>query len=93
MERAERMLFVGVGLMFSRLLVPILWVMLALTLVTAGQRFVMVWRQGSAPRRPAGDRLPLRDRWRGWRPGEGFELRRRETRPRWRERTRLPRRG
>ncbi len=93
MERAERMILIGVGLLFSRFLVPILWVMLALTLLTAAQRFVMVWRQGSTPRRPAGDRLPLRDRWRGWRPGEGFEPRRREVRARWRERTRPPRRG
>ena len=91
MERAERMIFVGVGLLFSRFLIPILWVMLALTLFTAAQRFVMVWRQGSTPRRPAGDRVLLRDRWRGWRPGEGFEPRRREAR--WRERTRPPRRG
>ncbi|MCA1692572.1 MAG: CDP-alcohol phosphatidyltransferase family protein, partial [Actinobacteria bacterium] len=82
MERAERMMFVGVGLLFSRFLVPILWLMLALTAVTAIHRFVMVWRQGSTPRRPAGDRL-LRS-WRGWRPGEGFELRRSETRARWR---------
>ena len=93
MERAERMILVGVGLLLSRFLVPILWVMLALTLFTAGQRFVTVWRQGSTPRRPAGDRLLLRGRWRGWRPGEGFEPRRRHVRPRWRERTRPPRRG
>ncbi|MDQ3978108.1 MAG: CDP-alcohol phosphatidyltransferase family protein [Actinomycetota bacterium] len=93
MERAERMMLVGLGLLFSRFLVPILWVMLALCLFTAAQRFVMVWRQGSTPRRATGDRLPLRDRWRGWRPGEGFEPRRREVRARWRERTRPPRRG
>ena len=51
MERAERMILIGLGLLFSRFLVPILWVMLALTLLTAAQRFVMVWRQGSTPRR------------------------------------------
>lgn len=89
MERAERMMLVGLGLIFSPFLVPILWLMLVLTAVTAVHRFVMVWRQGSTPRRPSGDRL-LRS-WRGWRPGEGFELRRRETRARWRERTRPPR--
>jgi CDP-diacylglycerol--glycerol-3-phosphate 3-phosphatidyltransferase len=89
MERAERMILTGVGLMFSRFLMPILWLMLALTVITAIHRFVMVWRQASAPRRPAGDRLKAR--WRGWRPGEGFEPRPREARARWRERTRPPR--
>jgi CDP-diacylglycerol--glycerol-3-phosphate 3-phosphatidyltransferase len=93
MERAERGLLIGLGLLFSRFLVPILWVMLALTLFTAAQRFVMVWRQGSTPRRANGDRPLLRDRWRGWRPGAGFEPLRREARARWRERTRPPRRG
>jgi CDP-diacylglycerol--glycerol-3-phosphate 3-phosphatidyltransferase len=90
MERAERMIFVGLGLLFSRFLVPILWLMLALTVVTAVQRFVMVWRQGSTPRRAAGDRL-AGSRWRGWRPGGGFEPRPRETVARWRERSRPPR--
>ncbi|HWJ60371.1 MAG TPA: CDP-alcohol phosphatidyltransferase family protein [Acidimicrobiales bacterium] len=54
MERAERMIALGFGLLFDSLLVPILWVMLALTLVTAGQRFIKVWKQASAevPTRP-----------------------------------------
>jgi CDP-diacylglycerol--glycerol-3-phosphate 3-phosphatidyltransferase len=54
MERAERLIALGFGLLFNQLLVPILWVMLALTLVTAGQRFVKVWKQASAevPTRP-----------------------------------------
>ena len=50
MERGERVFAIGVGLAFSWLLVPVLWVMLGLTAVTAAQRFVMVWRQASAPR-------------------------------------------
>jgi CDP-diacylglycerol--glycerol-3-phosphate 3-phosphatidyltransferase len=33
------------GLLFESLLIPILWVMLVLTAVTAVQRFVKVWRQ------------------------------------------------
>jgi phosphatidylinositol phosphate synthase len=33
------------GLLFESLLVPVLWVMLALTAITAVQRFVKVWRQ------------------------------------------------
>jgi len=48
MERAERTIMLAFGLLFESLLVPILWVMLVLTLFTAGQRFVKVWRQASA---------------------------------------------
>jgi hypothetical protein len=61
MERAERLLFLAFGLLFASLLIPVLWVMLVLTLFTAGQRFVRVWRQASAPT-PAAQ--PLADRWR-----------------------------
>ncbi|MBK9178444.1 MAG: CDP-alcohol phosphatidyltransferase family protein [Acidimicrobiales bacterium] len=50
MERAERIILLAFGLLFDSLLVPILWVMLVLTLATAVQRFVKVWRQASAPR-------------------------------------------
>lgn len=49
MERAERIVALGIGLLFDSLLVPVLWVMLALTLFTAVQRFVKVWRQASVP--------------------------------------------
>jgi CDP-diacylglycerol--glycerol-3-phosphate 3-phosphatidyltransferase len=59
MERAERLIALGVGLLFDSLLVPVLWVMLALTTFTAVQRFVKVWRQASAPAAE-----PLADRWR-----------------------------
>lgn len=45
MERAERIIVLCIGLLFDSLLVPILWIMLALTVVTAIQRFVQVWRQ------------------------------------------------
>ncbi len=45
MERAERIIAICVGLLFEPLLIPILWVMLALTSITAIQRFVKVWRQ------------------------------------------------
>jgi CDP-diacylglycerol--glycerol-3-phosphate 3-phosphatidyltransferase len=47
MERAERVIVLCAGLAFSVVLVPLLWVMLALTLITAGQRFVKVWRQAT----------------------------------------------
>jgi CDP-diacylglycerol--glycerol-3-phosphate 3-phosphatidyltransferase len=47
MERAERFIVLAVGLLFSAILVPVLWVMLVLTVITAGQRFAKVWRQAS----------------------------------------------
>lgn len=50
MERAERLILLGVGLLFEVLLVPVLVVMLVLTLFTAGQRFVKVWQQASRER-------------------------------------------
>ena len=57
MERAERVVLLCIGLLWDRLLVPVLWVMLALTLVTAIQRFVKVWRQAEvAPVIAAADR-------------------------------------
>jgi CDP-diacylglycerol--glycerol-3-phosphate 3-phosphatidyltransferase len=86
MERAERMFALGACLVFSPIMVPVLWVMLVLTLVTAGHRFVMVWRQASNPV-PAGSRSA--DRRPGWRPTSAFandvrarRLQRRETRRR-----------
>ena len=51
MERAERFVFLGVGCAFD-ILVPVLWVMLVLTAITASQRFVTVWRQADRPVRP-----------------------------------------
>lgn len=50
MERAERFIVLGVGLLFSEILIPVLWVMLVLTAITAIQRFVKVWRQASVDR-------------------------------------------
>ncbi|HMC41289.1 MAG TPA: CDP-alcohol phosphatidyltransferase family protein [Acidimicrobiales bacterium] len=75
MERGERVFAIGVGLAFSWLLVPVLWIMLVLTVVTAVQRFVMVWRQASVPRptAPVGRWRPSRVelRWRSWREAAG----------------------
>jgi len=45
MERAERVVLLCIGLLWEPLLIPVLWVMLVLTAVTALQRFVKVWRQ------------------------------------------------
>lgn len=47
MERAERIIAICLGLLIPVLLIPILWVMLALTSITAIQRFVKVWRQAA----------------------------------------------
>lgn len=52
MERAERIVVLGLGLLVPVILVPVLWVMLVLSLVTAAQRFVKVWRQASPDRQP-----------------------------------------
>ena len=81
MERAERFIVLAFGLLFSEILVPVLWVMLVLSLFTAGQRFVKVWRQATSDRkvpvRPAVDRrrrarfarrTDRRQRHGSWRP-------------------------
>ena len=47
MERAERIILLCLGLLFSRSLVPILWLMLVLTTITAVQRFFKVWKQAA----------------------------------------------
>jgi CDP-diacylglycerol--glycerol-3-phosphate 3-phosphatidyltransferase len=74
MERAERFLALGFGLLFSEWLIPVLWVMVVLTGITAAQRFVKVWRQADRPvprkpvRRPVRRRVsssqPISQRWR-----------------------------
>jgi CDP-diacylglycerol--glycerol-3-phosphate 3-phosphatidyltransferase len=50
MERAERLVLLAVGLAFD-ILVPVLWVMVALSAITAVHRFGKVWRQAT-PERP-----------------------------------------
>lgn len=60
MERAERIIFLGVGLLFDSILIGVLWVMLALTLVTAVQRFAKVWQQASVAKPPATSRWKAR---------------------------------
>jgi CDP-diacylglycerol---glycerol-3-phosphate 3-phosphatidyltransferase len=78
MERAERMVLLGVGLAFN-ILVPVMWLMLVLTAFTALQRFVKVWRQATPEpqrsrhmRRMADDEAragTLAQWWAGRRPG------------------------
>ena len=76
MERAERLIFLGIALAFNVVLVPLLWVLLALCVFTAGQRFVKVWRQATSEL--TGEPLILRTAGRplagsaalaSWRPG------------------------
>jgi len=54
MERAERFIALGVGLFLGsfnvNLLLAVLWVMFALTAITAIQRFLKVWKQASVGR-------------------------------------------
>lgn len=49
MERAERMILLGIGFLSPSFLVPVLWVMLGLTMATALGRFAKVWRLAEAP--------------------------------------------
>ena len=48
MERAERFIVLALGLLISNILIPVLWVMLILTLTTAIQRFIKVWKQATS---------------------------------------------
>jgi len=82
MERAERFIALGVGLIFSSIFVGVLWLMLVLTIVTALTRFVKVWRQATAVQPPKTEKEA----------GENRRARSRRREPRsgtdWRERTR-----
>jgi len=49
MERAERMILLGIGFLSPAVLIPVLWIMLGLTLLTAVGRFVKVWHLAEAP--------------------------------------------
>ena len=49
MERAERMILLGVGLLSTAIFVPVLWLMLALTAMTAMGRFWRVWQIAARP--------------------------------------------
>jgi CDP-diacylglycerol--glycerol-3-phosphate 3-phosphatidyltransferase len=61
MERAERIIALGVGLLFEGVLIPVLWLMLVLTTFTAVQRFLRVWGQATPTRgRPAATRWKAR---------------------------------
>ncbi len=49
MERAERMILLGVALLNTQIFVPVLWLMLMLTAMTAAGRFWRVWQAAARP--------------------------------------------
>jgi len=49
MERAERMILLGIAFIDSAFLIPILWIMLVLISITAVARFAKVWKAASMP--------------------------------------------
>ncbi|MBW4029171.1 MAG: CDP-alcohol phosphatidyltransferase family protein [Acidobacteria bacterium] len=49
MERAERLVLLGVALLSSSIFVPVLWIMLFLTTMTALGRFWRVWQVAARP--------------------------------------------
>lgn len=75
MERAERMVLLGVAFLSATFFVPVLWVMFALISFTAVTRFVRVWNAASGRDEVIRRRIEAwRDgrvdsRWRTWREG------------------------
>lgn len=55
-ERAERFILLAIGLLFPALLLPVLCLIVVLNMITAGQRFVKVWKQAAAPPKALTDR-------------------------------------
>lgn len=95
MERAERMVMLGIGLVFDAL-VPVLWIMVALMALTAVQRFVKVWGQATDDLPARSPRLGGRHRRARGADGEsGSQLRRWRAmdRPAGRRSVRTPRRS
>jgi CDP-diacylglycerol--glycerol-3-phosphate 3-phosphatidyltransferase len=64
MERAERLILLGLALLMHMIMVPLLVVLLLLTGVTAVGRFIRVWRQASAPLPEPRHPLNATVRWR-----------------------------
>ncbi len=52
MERAERLVLLGVALLSKTIFIPVLWVMLALTTMTMFGRFYRVWQAAERPAPP-----------------------------------------
>jgi CDP-diacylglycerol--glycerol-3-phosphate 3-phosphatidyltransferase len=84
MERAERLIFLGVALLLHVILVPLLAVLLALSSFTALQRFAKVWRQATPELANEESAVPWRrgrveSRWQAWREPRVAGTRRRAT--------------
>jgi CDP-diacylglycerol---glycerol-3-phosphate 3-phosphatidyltransferase len=97
MERAERLILLGIALFFYWILVPLLVVLLVLTVATAVWRFARIWAQATAEMKgePVGTPTVSRwrtgrveSRWRAWREGAPAGTARRARAPasRWRSR-------
>ena len=88
-ERAERFIILGLGLLFDRLLVALLVVMIVLNLATAAQRFVHVWHEAAQPV-SLRQKRPVRRRNRSTSPAaERWRARRADARARTRDRRSL----
>ncbi len=61
-ERAERFILLGLGLLFEPVLLPVLALIIVLNVVTAGQRFVKVWNQATRQTPALSDRRRRRPR-------------------------------
>lgn len=61
-ERAERVILLALGLLFSNLLLIVLGLIVVLNVITAGQRFVKVWRQATTASPALSDRRRRRPR-------------------------------
>jgi CDP-diacylglycerol--glycerol-3-phosphate 3-phosphatidyltransferase len=94
MERAERMILLGVGFLAPWLLVPVLWVLFGLVTLTAAGRFVKVWRaaEGPAPRTAEAGAVatPARARWREGKVESRWRARRQGLEPKPRARAGEP---
>lgn len=62
MERAERLVLLAIGILVAHILIPVLWVVFVLSVVTVGQRFVKVWAQ--ATNRDSRSKLRFRQSYR-----------------------------
>lgn len=48
MDRAERVIALAVGLALPVVVLPVLWLILVLSAITAVQRFSKIWKQATA---------------------------------------------
>jgi CDP-diacylglycerol--glycerol-3-phosphate 3-phosphatidyltransferase len=76
MERAERMILLGIGLIAKPAFIPILWVMLVLTALTAAGRFYRIWQIAASPEPPISQAGRIHHHSRGLRRGVSRTARR-----------------